>query len=331
MVLFCLSIALVGAARPTPKPSPTPTPAPSATPAPQKALPMVVVYPFDASSDIKAGTGDAAAQLFAQQMNADGGVDTIQGPGTVKRPDYLKYARSINADYYVSGYMTPLGNGVSVVEQVVSSVSGTIVFGQTAQIESFQDATAQATMIRDGIVAREQQMSDAYQTAQAQATATPMASNQANIGEGIKGLATLFKKHPKETPAPAAAKPSKGVLVVRVGGSLPSGDLTKATTELYSAMVAHYNARMTSAAPQNVAKEADGICGTDRNNTIASGTASAKMVHHGLGSHAEYTFVLGVYTCFGAKLAESTGTGDSVASAVRSAVADYVTAHPSNG
>ena len=331
VVLFCLSIALVGAGRPTPKPSPTPAPTPTTTPAPQKALPMVVVYPFDASTDIKPGTGDAAAQLFTQQMNTDGGVDTIQGPGSVKRSDYLKYARSINADYYVSGYMTPLGDGVSVVEQVVSATSGTIVFGQTAQIESFQDATAQATLIRDGIVSRERQISEAYQSAQAQATSTPMPSNQANLGEGIKGLAGLFKKHAKETPAPASAKPSKGILVVRVGGALPSSDLAKATNELYSALGLHYNTRMTSAAPQNLAKEADGICGTDRNNTIAAGTATAKVVHHGLGSHAQYTFVLGVYTCFGAKLAESTGTGDSMASAVRSAVADYVTTHPSNG
>jgi len=331
VVLFCLSVALVGAGRPTPTPSPSPTALPTATPLPQKAMPLVVVYPFDGSSEIKPGTGEAAAQLFVQQMNADGGIDTIQAPATVKRTDYLSYAKSVNADYYVSAYMTPLGNGVSVVEHVVSTLSGAIVYGQTAQIESFQDATAQATLIHDGIISREQQISDAYQSAQAQATSTPMPSNQANIGQGIKGLAGLFKHKAKETPAPTAAKPSKGILVVRVAGALPTSDLAKATNELYSALGNHYNARLTAAAPQNVTKEADGICGTDRNNTIATGTASAKMIRHGLGSRAQYTFVLGVYTCFGAKLAESTGTGDSIASAIRSAVADYVTNHPTNG
>jgi hypothetical protein len=227
--------------------------------------------------------------------------------------------------------MTPLGNGVSLVEQVVSTRSGTIVYGQTAEIESFQDATAQATMIHDGIVSREKSISDAYQSAQAQATSTPMPSNQANIGEGIKGLAGLFKHRAKETPAPASAKPSKGILVVRVGGALPSSDLTKATNELYSALGSHYNTRLTGAAPQNLAKEADGICGSDRNNTIATGTASAKMVRKGFGSRPQYTFLLDVYTCFGAKLASSSGTGDSIASAIRSAVADYVTNHPTNG
>src|SRR5689334_24844697 len=41
-----------------------------------------------------------------------------------------------------------------------------------------------------------------------------------------------------------------------------------------------------------------------RNNTIATGTASAQSKHHGLGSRVEWTFVLDVYTCWGAKLAE---------------------------
>jgi hypothetical protein len=325
-----LSIALVGAGRPK-QPTPSPSPSPTPTAAPQKAMPMVVVFPFDASSDIKPGTGQAAAQLFTQQMNADGGVDTIQGPASVKRSDYLTYAKNLDADYYVSGYMTPIGNGVSLVEQVVSTRSGTIVYGQTAQIDSFQDATAQATSIHDGILSLEKQISDAYTQAQAQATSTPMPKNQANIGQGIQGLANLFKKRGKATPPPPAAKPSKGVLVVRVGGALPTSDLSKATNELYTALQTHYNARLTAASPQNVAQAADGICGTDRNNTIASGTASAKLVHHALGSRAQYTFLLDVYTCFGAKLAESTGTGDSIASAIRSAVADYITNHPNNG
>lgn len=334
LLLFCLSVALVGAGRPTPAPSPKPTPskAPSTTPAATKALPLVVIFPFDASSDIKAGTGQAAAQLFMQQMNADGGIDTIEAPGTVKRADYLTYARSVNANYYVAGYMTPLGSGVSLVEQVVSTRSGTIVYGQTAQIESFQDATAQATMIHDGVVALEKSLSDAYSSASAQATSTPQpTSNQANLTQGIAGLAGLFKHKGKETPSPVAVKPAKGILVAHIGGTLPADDLSKGTGELYSALNTHYNVRMTNALAQNISRQADGICGADRNNTIATGTASAQVTRHGLGSRAEYTFVLQVYTCFGAKLAEHTGTGGSLATAVRTAVESYVSSHPQNG
>ncbi|MFN2450081.1 MAG: hypothetical protein ABR508_09915 [Candidatus Baltobacteraceae bacterium] len=327
LLLLFASLALVGVARPTPSPSPTP----AAAPAPPRALPLVIVYPFDTSTDIKSGTGQSAAQVFMQQMNADGGLDTIEGPANVKRPDYLTHARSVNAAYYVAGYMTPLGNGVSLVEQVVSTRSGTIVFGQTAQIESIQDATAQATMLHDGITARERELSDAYTQTQAQATSTPAAGNQANIGKGLAGIAGLFHRNKSATPAPAIVKPAKGVFVVHVGGSLPSADLSRASDALYAAMNERYNVRKSAASPANLSKSADGICGTDRNNTIASGTASAQVRHHGFGARAQYTFVLDVYTCFGAKLAEETATADSLAPAVRKAVQAYATDYPGNG
>ena len=343
LLLVLLSVALVGAGRP-PAPTPAPKPSVTATPAalvpsaalpstaPHNSMPMVVVFPFETSTDLKAGSGQNAAQVFVDQMNADGGLDTIQAPATVKRADYLSYAKNLNADYYVTGYLTPLGNGVSLVEQVVSTRSGTIVYGKTAQIDSFLDATAQATSVHDGIVALEQQMSAAYSQAQAQATSTPMPNNQANISRGIAGLAGLFKHKAKETPAPSAAKPSKGVLVAHVAGALPAADLNRATTDLFNALDAHYNARLTNASGENLAKSADGICGKERNNTIATGTASATSSRHGLlGSRVEYKFVLSVYTCFGAKLAESAATGGSMSSAVRGAVDNYAKSHPDNG
>jgi TolB-like protein len=294
-----LSLTLIAAAPPkgTPAPAPTPTPAIAATPAPHQALPLVVVYPFETSSDIKAGVGQNAAQLFVQQINADGGLDAIAAPSTVARTNYASYAKSLNADYYVTGYMTPLAGGVSLVEQVVSTRDGTIVFGKTAQIDSFLDATAQATSVHDGIVALEQQMSDAYNAAQAEATSTPMPNNQANLTKGLSGLAGLFKHKGKATPAPASAKPAKGVLVTHVGGSLPASDLQHATTALYDAMQTRFNARLTNAGGENLAKTADGICGSDRDNTIATGTASAVVTHHTFGSRTQYTFVLDVYTC----------------------------------
>lgn len=336
LIFTCLSLALIAAAPPkrTPAPTPTPaqTPSAAATAAPNHALPLVVVYPFQTSSDIKAGVGQNAAQIFVQQMNADGGLDTIAAPSTIDRSKYGTYAKSLNADYYVTGYMTPLGGGVSLVEQVVSTRDGTIVFGKTAQIDSFLDATAQATSVHDGIVALEQQMSDAYRQAQAQATSTPMPNNQANLTKGLSGLAGLFKHNKgKATPAPVSTKPAKGILVAHVGGALPASDLQHATADLYNALQTRFNARMTNASGDNLAKNADGICGSERNNTIATGTASAKVTRRTFGSRTEYTFVLDVYTCFGAKLAQTTGTGGSLNDAVRSAVNGYAAKYPGNG
>lgn len=292
---------------------------------------MVVVYPFQTSTDIKAGVGQNAAQVFVQQINTDGGLDAVEGPPNTPREQYLTYARKLNADYYVSGYMTPLGNGVSLVEQVVSTRSGTIVYGQTAQIDSFLDATAQATLVHNGIVSLEQQMSDAYQNAQAQATAPPTSSgNQANISRGIAGLAGLFKHKTAATAAPSP-KPSKGMLVARVNGHLPASDLNLATTELYNALAAHYNSKLTNASGANLAQNATAICGSDRDNAIATGTASATSERHGLFTHTQYQFALDVYACFGAELGHSNGTGGSMAAAIKSAVDAYAKTHPNNG
>jgi TolB-like protein len=322
------SIALL-AAKPAAKPSPTPTPsvAPSASARP---VPMLVVFPFQTSTDLKPDTGQRAAQLFVQQMNGAGGLDAISAPASEPRSDYLNYARKLQADYYLMGYMTPLGAGVSLVEQLVSTQSGTIVFGNTAEIDSFDDASSQAVQVHGAVLAMEASDAERYNSSQAESTSTPAPPNQANLGKGISDFAGLFKRH-TATPKPnATQKPSKGVIVVRAGGSVPSSDLVHATSVLFEGLNSHFNTKMSAASPVDMSKQADGICGTSRDNTIATGALAAKVFKHGLGSKTQWTFTLDVYTCFGAKLAETPGTGDSLDSAVQAAVDAYTTAHPLN-
>jgi len=326
-LLLVSTVALIAAA-PPPAPKATSTPAPSALPSARPKLPLVVVYPFDFSTDMRSDTGMRTAQLFISQMNAAGDVDALQGPATVKRASYLDYARSLTASYYVAGYMTPLGGGVSLVEQVVDTSTGTIILAATAQIASFEDATSQAITIRDGIVAREQSKAQAFSEASAQATPAPLASNEANISGGI---ASLFKHRVRQTPDPhalAIVKPAKGIFVVRAGGS-PVAALNEATGALYSALNHYYATRNTNSGG-DAAKSANAICGADRNNTVATGTLSSKSMRRGFFSRTQYSFVLDVYTCFGARLAETSGDGDSVKSAVSAAVAAYVADHPLN-
>lgn len=291
-------------------------------------LPLVVVYPFDFSSDLRADTGTRAAQLYVTAMNAAGGVDALAAPTTVKRANYLEYAKSLSASYYVSGYMTPLGGGVSLVEQVVDTSTGTIILGATAQIQSFEDAASQATSIRDGIVQREQSKAQAFEQASAQATPAPLASNQANIGGGI---ASLFKHRPRQTPDPHAAaiiRPSKGIFVVHVAGAANTAQANEANAALYAALNQRYVARPTNVA--DAAKNANVICGSDRNNTIGTGTLSSTSVRRGIFKRTQYAFVFDVYTCFGAKLAETTAAGDSIQAAISAAVAAYAADHPQN-
>ena len=159
-----------------------------------------------------------------------------------------------------------------------------------------------------------------------------MANNQANLSKGLSDIAGLFHRKGKtaSSTAAAATKHGKGVLVAHVNGTVPENNLSSATSALYSALNGFYNARMTSASGVNLSKQADNICGTDRNNTIATGTLSAKSTRRGLGTHTEWTFNLDVYTCWGAKLAEHSATAGSLKDAVATAVAAYAQAHPQN-
>lgn len=329
---LCLGIALIAAAPPRPTPIPKPTASPAVAPPQVNSLPIIVVFPFGTSTDIPAANGEKAANLFVQVMNSAGGLDAIGAPSTIKHENYLGYARTVNADYYVTGYMTPLGEGVSLVEQVVSTRSGTMVFGQTAQIDSFADASSQAITVHDGIVAQEQAFKAQYQSAQATSTPAPAATGQANLTKGISDIAGLFKRKGKSatTKTVAVQKPDKGVLVAHVNGTVPESNLSSATSVLYSALNGYYNTRMTNASGQNLTKQADGICGSDRNNTIATGTLSAKTTRHGLGSRTDWTFNLDVYTCWGAKLASQSATAGSLKDAVANAVSAYAQAHPQN-
>ena len=328
-VLLACAVALVGA-RPAAKPvaTPTPTPSPSPTPA-RPTIPLIVVFPFDVSSEMKSDTGVRAAKLFVDQINEAGGVVAIAAPGSVVRTQYLPYAKRSNADYYVAGYMTPLGSGVSLVEQVVSTQSGAIVFGDTVQIESFADAASQAASIREGIIARERSMQAAISSNESQATPTPMAGNEANIGNLAGGL---FHHRSKATPNPHAtpyAKPAKGVIVARVSGK-PAELLTQATSALYASLQSFYNVRMTSASPSDMSAAADRICGTERNNTIATGSIDVQEQRHGIFSRTQYAFTLNVYTCFGARLEQTSGVGGSLSAAIAAAVQSYAQAHPQN-
>lgn len=313
-VVLCCTLGLVAAAPP---------------PSPPRGLPLVVVYPFDVSSDLQAGIGLHAAELFVQQMNRAGGVDALTAPPSIKRAQYLTYALKLKADYYVAGYMTPLGNGVSLVEQVVATQSGTIIFAQTAQIESLADAAAQAVTIRDGIVDRERSLNASIAQSETQSTPAPLANNQANLSGFAR---SIFHRGAKavHTPPPHVVKPAKGIFLAKAGGSAPAKLLAIATTDLFYDLKAHFHVRMTTVAQAAAAKQANAICGNARDNTVATGTLGSTSVRHGLFTRAQYTFTLLVYTCFGDRLATATGSGGSVARAVDAAVLSFAKAHPLN-
>ena len=335
VLLLCSSVALLAA---TPvAPASTPTPLPLLTPAPAATAgigtPVVLVYPFDVQGGLDQKIGAAMAQITGQAMSAPGGVTVLPVPTGVTRANFLANAKAFKADYYISGYVTPVGEIAAVVIQLVAVDSGIIIYSQTAQVATVGDVASQALVERDAILVNAHP-GNRQNVSTANETPAPTSTNGANmkIG-GLSGIVdSVFGKHGKPTPKPGATpvvKPQRGVIVARVtGGTEIAGDLTNATSYLYTALNHYYNAQMTGVT-QNVVQSADAICGTNRNNTIATGSL-AETKSGGHHPKVQVAFTLSVYTCFGAQLAQQIGTADNINAAINAAVNAYATAHPDN-
>lgn len=345
--LLCSSLLLIAAAPPaprvtptpqpyaTPPPSPTaqPTTTPSARPTPLflSEGPQVLIYPFDVQGGMDPRIGMAIAQILAQEMTAAGGIIVAPVPQNVKRPDFQDNARAAHADFYISGYVTPVGDRASVVEQVVLVDSGIILFSQTAQVSSVADVASQSLSARAQILAFVDRGDEEVQT-QPSATPAPSATNGAKVPiSGIGSIVdSVFKHKSSATPAQSATasvKPTRGVIVAPVAatGTVAPGDLDNALRELYFSMNRHFTTQMTNVTDA-VSQSADAICGSNRDNTIATGTLEEQPVHHG----RQIVFTLHVYTCFGAPLENEVGKGGSIKSAVDAATTAYAAAHPDN-
>ncbi len=326
-----LAVFVVGLA-PTPQPLMTPAPQALMTPAPLPPVnrePVILVYPFDVQTGADRKLGSAVAQIFGQQMAAAGGVQVLAVPQGITRANFLSNARSEGAEFYISGYVTQVGDTASVVAQVVSVDSGVILFSQTAQVNTVADVASVSLLARTEILMFLGRATETVQTQEGNAPA-PTSTNGAAVKiSGITNIVDSVFHHRSgtATAAPAAAKPPRGVIVAPVvaSGRVVAADLSGATRELYYASNRYFATQLTSATT-DPARSADAICGANRDNTIASGTLTENPAHRG----SPITFDLRMYTCFGAELDRETGDGRSVKAAVDAAVNAYVKAHPEN-
>ncbi len=337
--LFLLLAVLTGfclvAAAPRTPPSPHPslaTPAPLARPTVRLPSldPTVLIYPFDAQAGYNAKAGMQVAKIFSQEFKQSGHVNVLPVPTNVNRANYLTTALSDHADYYVSGYVTPIGDSASVVVQVVSVQNGVIVFAQTTQLYGLNDALALALTTHDAIL-QLAGVNVTLDTAASTATAAP--SVQPTNGAQFN-LGSLFSHHHTvarvaATPTPQA-KPRRGVILVAVhGANVAARYLDQATSLLDRDLTTHFNVRYGGPMPADLGTAATTLCGTERDNTIATGTLVQEHLR-GLRPRIKSVFTLQVWTCFGDVLYQTTKTRFDIAKAISEAVSDYVTSHPSN-
>ena len=184
------------------------------------ATPNLIVYPFSANgSDVTKEAGSRLAIIIATQIANLGGVNVKPATPGVERQNYLDAARNAGADYYIAGYLTPLGDGVSVVEQLVSTLTGIVVYSNTAQIRTYADAASQGDVLREALLRHQGRNLGAYAAPPPPAnTPTPAAARgtaaQANLGQlfGRKQQhGTPPAAHATTLPAAAPASPPPAV------------------------------------------------------------------------------------------------------------------------
>ena len=303
-------------ATPTPSPTPTPTPAP----------PTVIIYPFTVNGEADKRAGGKLASLYTQEIQTMGGVMIKPPPAqNVDRKLYLTDAVKSGVDYYLSGYITPLGEQVAVVQQLVSTNSGAIIWSSTAQMLTYSDAADQADTIRKVVLAHAGRVEASYQAQQSAATPEPdQHGAQTNIA-AILGLFHRLRPGPKPTLAPEQ-KPKRGILVVQVAAN-PSNLNGQATTALALSLNRAFNVARSAVVTQNIPTDAHTICGALPNEMIASGE-----FHHENNIRRDIAdaFTLRIYRCDGSLIYTNTARSGSLGGAIDLTVNSYMKSHPNN-
>ncbi len=287
-----------------------------------------MIYPFAVSGDADKTAGKKLANLYLAQMATVGGVVVKPIPvATVERSTYWTDSLKNGADYYVSGYLTPLGDEISLVEQVVSTTSGTIIWANTAHVLTYGDALSQADTIRKVVMEHSGRVEAQYKQQQAQATPSPAADQQGastNIG-AILGLLKHVTGGGKRAPAalPTVApekKPLRAILVV--GHDEAAAILERSLNRSFRVA----NAGATSG---NLVADTKKICTTYPTVNIAVGELRTEQTNS-FPRRTTDVFTLRMYRCEGPAFFTETGRSRSLQDAVDQTVSKYATAHPTN-
>jgi TolB-like protein len=270
--------------------------------------PNVVVYPFTANgSTLDREASSRLATIIATEMANTGKVTVIPPTPGTERKDYLTAARAVGADYYIAGFISPLGNGVSMVEQVVGVTSGIIVYSNTGQLTTYADAAGQGDQLASFVSQYANRGLAAIGTPPPASSPTPAPASSG--GANLSALGKLFGRHrgtqaasptpkpiisptPIPTPAGAASVPlTSPPPVVRTMVPRPLASPTAAATAVIP-VTGTAAAELRTYATQHVAEIANAdqadtaaaACQVSRSRTVLAGVLSFRPDTTGGGS-----------------------------------------------
>ena len=190
--------------------------------------PVVIVYPLTASAGADPETGASIAVTIAQRLSVGGAIVVKPYPPGTQRADFLNAAKALGADYYISGFLTPLGDQLSMVTQVVSVASGTVITSSTAFVRTYADAAAQAEPLHDAIL---RHVGRALASLDAPPRETPAPNPSEKNEANISGLFKRKKKSaPAATPTPTVASDATSPPAKRVAQAVPTPSRAPATS-----------------------------------------------------------------------------------------------------
>jgi TolB-like protein len=180
---------------------------------------VVVVYPFTPDRTADPHVGEQIATLISADLQTAGSVAIREPSPEVSREDYLETSRRLGADYYLSGFVTKISGQLSVVEQLVSTLSNTTVWSNDARLVTADDARAQGELVRSAILGHAGRALAAFDAPVKPAPAAPAAPARASA---------------PATAAVAPANPSFAILLT--GGSASEKDRAYADAAIVKAL-----------------------------------------------------------------------------------------------
>lgn len=281
------------------------------------AAPVVVIYPITSTGAIDSNAGGNLAILLANKLTELGGITVKPAtPGTA-RAQFLDAAVALGADYYVTGFLTPIGTDSSLIIQIVSVQSGSVVFSTTGVVKTYADAIAGADSLRAAILhhaGRGFAALDAPRPTADANVATVAKGGAVDIGKALRK-----RKRATATSGPVAAaspSPQPSRLAV-VQSSAPTVETARperllvpvtgerdaaVTSLLMRALVAQFAhagrpVALASAAPGEAAGHTGAICA--RNPGAHEIESATMFVGHNASGAARVQIDLRAYDCAG--------------------------------
>jgi TolB-like protein len=272
--------------------------------------PSVVVYPLIPNgSSVTKETGARISVTIATQIAQLGGITVKPAPPGIEQHDFLIAARKLGVDYYVTGYVTPLGNQASVVEQLVSTKSGSIVWSNTAQLETYGEAAGQGSVIRSAVLAYAGRAVSQLQPV----TATPV---------------------PQVQPTPARLLAPKKVAVLALAGEDAPDRVAYAAKSMMKALAKNkVPVARSQNATQDAAQRAGSICAQTGATLLLGGSLAMQSANP---NAATASVVVTGFNCAGAQVGQETASSDgagknawqvAIDRAMATAVRDYLQTH----